>query len=462
MDPQITQTDTQLDTQDHQLDLPKYLEWTARRGVRLSDSVAVGPSELGGLGLLAKRPIEKDTIVLRVPAHSAYNLGTLLEIISQAKTEDSGFASAAVRAVSECQLTESIIVRNFVWALAMIKADREANKLELGSIEAIGPYLELLLATPVLDYDAGPELEHVTEPVARALVREKQRVRADHAAIIKAVDSLEQLFPFGHAWRLHQAVKSRVLEVPHAAESADPDYETSITLVPVLDFANHLENYNAVFDVDEGDIVLRTTQPVSGEICIHYGDTSAELFLRTYGFVPGECQVEFCPQQGLSGSDLMLHKWLRVTPLSFGPHGVDVGPWPLLYIPGIQYSANWLRDSAALAREFGCDTDQEVAAIVAELTRQEQHDATIEYPGETVFGVVANGTRLCRPRAVPEIHRAATLAGAEAALASLHSQCPSARWPALALYYAVRDEMRRRYGAELRAQAAAVIEAHIE
>lgn len=95
--------------------------------------------------------------------------------------------------------------------------------------------------------------------------------------------------------QLYSAIKSRSLEIPQELESESDDFIVDISLVPILDFANHHNKLrNAFFDVDRstGDVLLLLEKDYCQgndskiEIFISYSPVE-EIFMfeNTYGFV---------------------------------------------------------------------------------------------------------------------------------------------------------------------------------
>lgn len=96
--------------------------------------------------------------------------------------------------------------------------------------------------------------------------------------------------------------KSATAERPDIGEGAEftdnnDDFETNVSLVHRLDFANHSFDYNAAFDVDREskDYNTRLVTPVDKdeEITICYCSLTDDmsprfmnLFFVTYGFLP--------------------------------------------------------------------------------------------------------------------------------------------------------------------------------
>ncbi|OBA19463.1 SET domain-containing protein [Metschnikowia bicuspidata var. bicuspidata NRRL YB-4993] len=383
-----------------------FLGWAGLRGVQMHLSVEVRASGLGGVGIFARTTADEDAVVLRVPRSCVFDLRNFFQLAEKLKAGDATqLAAAILNAALHAggPASESVIIRSFVWGLFMLRQKRRL--INVPGIEQIDAYLQVLATTPTLDIE---ELAEEADAVEGDLRAEKRLVERDFARLASDCPEAGTLMSLAQAFQLHQAVKSRVLEIPQAEPDLDDyDYCTNISLVPVLDFANHAHANNAVFDVDpeSNDVILRLVArvPAGTEITICYDPANAvEPFLKTYGFVPkGPCtaawpipDLDASLTEAVGGNDYSaIAKWLQVRPElpirvdAAGAVAIDSANLrlPLLLIPGLAYYRAWATETADIAREFG-ETEEETADIIAELRRQETH-APVVQASDTVFGV---------------------------------------------------------------------------
>ncbi|KAK6461305.1 cytochrome c methyltransferase [Scheffersomyces coipomensis] len=265
----------------------------------------------------------------------------------------------------------------------------------------------------------------------------------------------EYIIPFETYYQIVQAVRSRSLEIPHehqeiieqvqaiekdvsqlneqselngnvtledlvnglhvddkeessnngeAVESSADDYYTNVTLVPILDFANHTHHNNSYFDIDRSnkDIVLKLkrealnkwkqTNEKRFEITINYSPIeSIQNFITTYGFIP----IEKDPQdkyfqlyelQLINSNKYYPHitemfKWLRILPqiqIVFNQDEVyfnfNDNKLPIVFAKGISYNSEWRKDAIPkfkLFNDIPIDYDIDDDKILRILNQQE-------------------------------------------------------------------------------------------
>lgn len=356
----------------------------------------------GGLGITALKPIAPDTEMLRIPTRIIYDKDSLLEMAQKIKAENATDFETIIAALSAGNNhTETSIIRNYTWALASLKEGRAAT---------IEPYISILLQTPVLDVE---DSEEDPDSVVMLQILEKRRVRQEHQEFRALAGS--EILSFEAAWQLHQAVKSRVLEIPHALDDSE-DYTTSVSLVPLLDFANHSADANAVFDVDRstGDVILRTTHPVAqgSEVCISYSPSlSLQLFMRTYGFMPASGVYNWeipdiddilSAKKNHSTNYSAMAKWLHVLPQMAITVGADF--WfdiaennlPLLLIPGLQYHQDW-KAEADIAQDLAAVYPDFASHEIVESLRYQEQNSDRVIAGDIAYGVVFDDAYVSLP-----------------------------------------------------------------
>lgn len=392
-----------------------FLDWATKSGVWMDPDFEVSSSQYGGLGIFAMKDREEDAVILRIPHTCTFDMDNLLALSKNIGSEASELTGPVFRAVLSCGDldTETSILRNYIWGFTIVQSICVKLGKQLQALEKIKPYLQILQTTPVLNVD---DLHDAQDQLVQALVLEKRRVRKTYEEICERISGFE--FPFELAFQLHQAVKSRVLEIPHAIDDGE-DFETNVTLVPVLDFANHQKNNNAVFDVDRssGDVLLRLVQPVRAlqEVCISYSPQQEKnIFLRTYGFMPAgegsyEWRIPSFDQIWKSATNGTTHtnytalaKWLQVKPqllIHFdAADSAFLDPQefqlPILLLPGLEYYAEWSKELDDMKEDVPDGMD--IADFVLQLTFQEDK-ADIVIAGETAYGATCNGAYVNLP-----------------------------------------------------------------
>lgn len=367
-----------------------FLAWAKSRGAYLAPEVAIEPSTLGGVGIIAHKPVASDTVVLRVPQDSTYDIKTLLNYTEELKKTNKHVGKVVSSVLSLISgPTETTVIRGYMWSYAILQS--------MGvSMDAIAPYLDVLMSTEVLEIDEHLE---VLDSLVRWQIGQKRRVVAEHADIVKAHPHYARHLSLEDAFRLHQAVKSRVLEIPHAIDDEKFQFDTQVTLVPMLDFANHLDKNNAVFDVDRntGDVILRTTTSIGAEteVCISYSpSTDMGVFFRTYGFLPATGVYEWeLPRfndivntaKNTKDEDYVrMAKWLRVSPTLRLKAEEDVtvdlteSRLPLIMVPGLSYYADWRLEKKDVEED-----EHDVDELIVE-----EETALAIVSTETAYGVV--------------------------------------------------------------------------
>lgn len=403
----------------------KFLQWAAEKGIIIHPDVSVDQSSLGGFGMIAQKPLTEDTVALRIPQQCIWDISTLLELANTMKEADKTGTVASVFNTAltiGSSFTETAIVRNYMWALRILQSMRDTGTLDVVGMDRVDRYLDVLADTQVFDVD---EQNDCSDGLVQSQIKEKRKVAAEYKELIQSVPEAQSMLPLQQAFQLHQAVKSRVLEIPHAIEKMPRDSEdesgeeregedftTNVTLVPVLDFANHKFDKNAVFDVDRetNEVILRLESDVAigEEICISYSTTKAlDVYFRTYGFLPNSSgffkwkiphlsEVISQHTEGDHENYEYIAKWLHIYPYLSVIQGANDLIWldlsdfklPLLMIPGLKYNEDWALqvDPAELGHMYVGTLEE----IVGELREQEE-ESDVVYGPETVYGVTWNG-----------------------------------------------------------------------
>ncbi|KAG7883861.1 hypothetical protein KL938_002446 [Ogataea parapolymorpha] len=256
----------------------------------IDSGVSVGPSQLGGLGLF----VDKDTDgeILRIGRQHIYSIYTCLEL-SQ-KLEDQTQAPVIRSLLSFYCNGPPNETRILTCYMVGFEVLRRLGKLE--GFKELQKYLDILLSTEIdnLWQDEEPLLEsyYELEPgnsLVNATLLEKQSGEVEELS--KYIFETWRVTLQEHEIRqLVAAIRSRTLEVPR--KISDDEFSVDITLVPLLDFANHDNSkQNAYFDLDPetDEVVLLAKRPLSGgsEVLISYTpvEEMTQMFV-TYGFYP--------------------------------------------------------------------------------------------------------------------------------------------------------------------------------
>ncbi|KAI5961933.1 CTM1 [Candida theae] len=284
--------------------IDEFEKWISSRGIE--GNLSVGESF--GIGLFYQgkntESAEDDKIILRVPTQSSLNMDTLLELLTQLKARDKDSDAS----VKESDLivkfleilnpgSETIILLAYLVGFEFLRqsGDKTSDYYKTSPLRAWDAYLDILLSTKVFSFDVDNE-----NPFADSFGELRNIVWSEYEDFIAHahkdipnVDVADNI-SFDKFFQLFQAIRSRSLEVPKEVEGGNPDseFQTNVTLVPVLDFANHNRENNAYFDVDRenNDIVLKLKKEEAikeepFEVTISYDpvDTKPEFYL-TYGF----------------------------------------------------------------------------------------------------------------------------------------------------------------------------------
>lgn len=341
--------------------------------VKLHRGVTVRASELGGNGIFynGETP-ESDIIIATISKSAVFDYELLLETLNTLKIEDPQLSKIVVGFLSTIEpSTETEVLMCYFWAFtAAYKAG------STGFVSLIQPYLNLLEHTQV-DIPQGNTEDD--DWFIKSLASISKAEREKYEAMLLWLDSevagkspWSQHFSFDLFWQIYKAIKSRVLEIPHSLSEDLGDFVTNISLVPFLDYANHLAAKNAYFDVDRRteDIVLKIdhtkleeAREHAIEVLISYSPIEKiQSFLMTYGFVPrnhGQMQVfdwkicdfdklmnDFCETRNVPYKKI--GKWLQVIPgaqLVIQDEHVKINltanPFTIFFADNLTYNEHW-------------------------------------------------------------------------------------------------------------------------
>ncbi|CCE63275.1 hypothetical protein TPHA_0E01820 [Tetrapisispora phaffii CBS 4417] len=312
------------------------IEWyKLNTGIRVHDNVIIKESFDGsvsaGFGLYLNRGELFDTIdrnkdtqivLLRIPKHNTFNINTLLEILKDRNQYDS---------IEDFENTNKIISNLFKKFTTFLSGNNLMNiflsettiiifyfsifswmiKQNMFIPEQFKYYLMKVLQVTKIDSKYNYKL-----PILRDIY--KQYPFMD--TVEKHIEAYETFFYDNEIkidedtlLQLYFAITSRVLEIPEALANVNTkddelkdteDYVVSSTLVPILDFVNHSNQYtNAYFDIDRktDDVLLVFDIEKYQSLPIKYTLTTGEYievyisyskveevnhFLNVYGFLP--------------------------------------------------------------------------------------------------------------------------------------------------------------------------------
>lgn len=285
----------------------EFKKWIAGRkiegDVSIGESFGVGLYYTAGSSNTAEKE-EEDPTILRVPSTSSLNMDTLLNLLTRLKLRDKELDARLKESEVIIKFleilnpgTETIILLAYLLAFEFLrqKGDKTSSYYETSPLRNWDTYLDILFLTKVFSFDI-----HNDNPYAASFGELREIVLAEYEEFItEAKEAIPDAYiaddiPFDKFFQLFQAVRSRSLEIPKEAEGGNPDseFQTNVTLVPILDFANHNRENNAYFDVDREnfDIVLKLKRDAIKEepfeVTISYDpvDTKPEFYL-TYGFL---------------------------------------------------------------------------------------------------------------------------------------------------------------------------------
>ncbi|QPG74465.1 hypothetical protein FOA43_001795 [Brettanomyces nanus] len=278
-------------------------------GAKFHDNLTVEKSSLGGLGLFYDgNEIDQDTEILRISSDCTLSIHQCMKIMNSGVDDKGTFAKTFIQKCLDfyCngKVTESRILICYCISMEVL------NRIEkLDSLKGTGfvrNYLKILLNTRVsnVDCDSLSLLEYYKEEFKGNSLFDsvyKQLINGDCEEFAKfiEVEALENVYgeviSAEEIQHLVTAIRSRILEIPRETES-EGDFTIDITLVPILDFANHdNDKVNAYFDVDRvnGDIILKLDKDkIKGskgkhEVLISYSRIEdMNRFFLNYGFIP--------------------------------------------------------------------------------------------------------------------------------------------------------------------------------
>lgn len=419
--------------------IPSFIQQNASY---FSSAVLVKESTLGGYGIFASTDMPKDSVVLTVPPERALDIHTLLQLRKTLVDNDPlGIADKVLRSVLRLnfEISETLIIWCHLCAMVIVRND---PSVDLRNVDWVLSYLDVLLSTEILDINE--ELMDLSDALLQEIIEIKSGVRRLYDQLISIYPPAAKFIQFLDAFHLFQAVKSRVLEIPCEVQSNDTnndeasakvddnadgscnfdgnedDFTTNVSLIPMLDFANHSFENNAVFDVDRStkDIILRLVKPVKAneEITICYSPITEDMpqrfmnvFFATYGFLPergsflwqlenfNEVMNEKSEYSSFNDYKKMA-QWLRI-PLEIAFDVSKTGIvtanlsdslLPLLLIPGLKYKPDWRSNKAEIYEEL-CEKAEGTPEDFVEWLSEQEASGDLMYGLNVAYGVHFEG-----------------------------------------------------------------------
>ncbi|ODV79583.1 uncharacterized protein CANTADRAFT_5316 [Suhomyces tanzawaensis NRRL Y-17324] len=452
-------------------------EWIEKNIIKLHPRLVIGKSELGGIGLQFEGVIDEelgedeDLEVLRVPYDVTLDYMNLLPMLDGLKERDQN-TSFEHQNVKESELivnvltvmephTETHILCCYVIAFYILRELSISGKYHLTSpLRIYDQYLDILLGTEVMGF---PRKDESSDKFISSVIQEAQTCKFEYESFVESMNILyrekeiefELILSFETFYQLSRAIRSRTLEIPHGIEqkdkeeleetfqelhikepdhdgktatiSNDKDFITNITLVPILDFANHFHNNNAYFDVDANSkavlLKIKRSHLKHGkfEVTISYSPVeSVGHFVRTYGFIPQIKTVNEVEQEEqvdhfqllelylqVEHEVLLKSKWLQIVPqvqLVLTPNDAYINlhdsNLPLLFDEDIQYNSKWPEVASAHFRRYNSIPDEvelDDAEIIDLLKHQEEAYDIIN--GVPPIGVTVKGEQITNDHA---------------------------------------------------------------
>ncbi|KAG7663719.1 CTM1 [[Candida] subhashii] len=371
-------------------------EWIDSKNIKLHQGLKIGQSSLGGIGLFLDKqeeehPEEDYFEILRIPRSAVFDIVSLLNFLDELKLRDRAYIGE--KPVRESELivnflsivepnTETRILTTYFNAFKTLqnihKQFPKSQYFKESPLHKFDPYLSILTNTSTLEY---PEHTEHEDKFIMKCIKADHAVHDEYESLIEQLKILymtrteldfEKLLPFKECFQIHQAIRSRTLEIPRDVETESAecaktesniseniqrrdsldvtmaldmktktlvignnhDYVIDVTLAPILDFVNHCHFNNAYFDVDRdtNDILLKFKKEIYDsmkmgeeiEVSICYSpEDDIQGFLFTYGFQPRMlpnkdyyqlCELQLDMLDHYIEDGLLICKWLRILP----------------------------------------------------------------------------------------------------------------------------------------------------
>lgn len=270
-------------------------------GIQVDPRLSIRESALGGTGIFfeAEEDIDEPIAIARIPSSITFSLKSLAQILAKLEQVNKVEAAIVKTVLKFCGGTnETEIITDYIFSFMIILTNNEHH--HDCPVAAVSFYLEILSKTNVAMLDLQPfaEEDASLDYLFKVEQNKFERIKNKYENILGSLSDLKYTVPsFEEYYHIHKVVKSRVLEIPQQADDKSDDFYVNTTLVPLLDYANHLEDNNAFFDIDRtnNDVLLKYEGSKGlNEVCIKYSSVnSVQEFVSTYGFIPQGKEVVF-------------------------------------------------------------------------------------------------------------------------------------------------------------------------
>ncbi|RLV89087.1 Cytochrome c lysine N-methyltransferase 1 [Spathaspora sp. JA1] len=404
-------------------DNSQLIQWIDENEIKHHPNLTIEQSDMGGIGLFftkSDHQEQEDFEVLRIPRSSVFDMLTLLVPLEQIKLRDSTYTGKIPIKESELIMnflsilepqTETFIIVTYFLAFKAIETIRlqfphsdyyinsPSHKFDL--------YLSILSHTFTLQ--CAESTQHQDQFINHYISMCK-KMKNEYESVVEQMKIIyqegptdfEKLLTFEDCFQIFQAIRSRTLEIPRDIESDvkvhdeqteivdevdrvnrdlsdlaltldvqtkklygnnNENYVIDITLVPILDFANHSHNSNGYFDVDRSnsDVLLKldkkiiSSLPDKFEITISYSpEDYIQDFIYTYGFLPKQgdhfqiIELKFDELDKYIEDGNLLCKWLRILPqvqIILNNEEIYINlnnnNLPILFIEGLSFNMYW-------------------------------------------------------------------------------------------------------------------------
>lgn len=290
--------------------------WREKLGIKVNPNLRIEKTKERGIGVFYTCETQNESSerieLMRIPHTSSYNIYTLRKLVDEnLSAEDKAIVKRTLSVIfarSRGSSESLILIAYFIGFLIVSKkrnADSYRNSETDEFKQTMGTYLSVLLDTTIGNlYGDHPDiLEDFLSAFPGNVVLKNSIVDITSGLWDEITDTLnEEFLEKDEAMKVEEvlqlcgAIRSRVLEIPREVEGDQEDYYVDVTLVPILDYANHdNEKRNAYFDVDRKsqEVVLYfepnkvASERDQCEIFISYDEyEDLHRMFVNYGFFP--------------------------------------------------------------------------------------------------------------------------------------------------------------------------------